>query len=328
MSTVLLNLTGISFTYFTHPVLRDLHWEIQAGQKIGLIGANGGGKSTLLKLILGQLAPETGSIFRVKDLTIGYLPQDMTPTRPYPDGSSSQEKGRERGQTVLDAALSGSPEIARLRAALAAAEAQMGEPTIYDSPARLARVMDEHARLLHEYEVAGGLTYENRVRSTLRDLGLGDETFDRTLDALSGGQAKLVGLARLLVRKPDILLLDEPDNHLDVAGKEAVEGLVRDYDGAVVIVSHDRYLLDQVVDRIAELDRGQITVWPGTYSAFAINKQLAALRQEQLYKAQQKRIAQIEAAIARFELWASVVVDERHARQARALQDAGADGQG
>ena len=203
----------------------------------------------------------------------------------------------------------------------------MGDPAIYGVPARLARVMDEHARLLHEYEVAGGLTYENRVRSTLRDLGLGDETFDRTLDTLSGGQAKLVGLARLLVWQPDLLLLDEPDNHLDVAGKEAVERLVRGYEGAVVIVSHDRYLLDQVVDRIAELERGQITVWPGTYSTFAVNKQLAALRQEQMYKAQQKRINQIEAAIARFELWASVVVDERHARQARALQDAGADGQ-
>ena len=305
---MLLNLTDISYTYFTHPILSGLNWEIQAGQKIGLIGPNGGGKSTLLKIILGQLAPETGSIYRIKDLTIGYLPQDAR-TDTYDAGPA---------RTVLELALSGSPEIARLRAALAEAEAQMGDPAIYGSPARLTRVMEEHARLLHEYEVAGGLTYENRVRSTLRDLGLGDETFDRTLDTLSGGQAKLVGLARLLVWQPDLLLLDEPDNHLDVAGKEAVERLVRGYEGAVVIVSHDRYLLDQVVDRIAELERGQITVWPGTYSAFAVNKQLAALRQEQLYKAQQKRINQIEAAIARFELWASVVVDERHARQARA----------
>jgi ATP-binding cassette subfamily F protein 3 len=322
MSTVLLNLTDISYTYFTHPILRDLDWEIQAGQKIGLIGANGGGKSTLLKLILGQLTPETGSIFRIKDLTVGYLPQDAR-TDTYdaaPDlGSLHRPQIEDRPvRTVLEIALSGSPEIARLRGALAAAEAQMGNPVIYGAPARLARVMDEHARLLHEYEVAGGLTYENRVRSTLRDLGLGDETFDRTLATLSGGQAKLVGLARLLVWQPDLLLLDEPDNHLDVAGKEAVERLVRGYAGAVVIVSHDRYLLDQVVDRIAELEGGQITVWPGTYSTFAVNKQLAALRQEQLYKAQQKRINQIEAAIARFELWASVVVDERHARQARA----------
>ncbi len=322
MSTVLLNLTDISYTYFTHPVLSDLNWEIQTGQKIGLIGANGGGKSTLLKLILGQLVPETGAIFRVKDLRIGYLPQEARADA-YDAGSDLEPlhhpgKDARPVRTVLETALSGSPEIARLRQAMSEREAQMGDPAVYGAPARLARVMDEHARLLHEYEVAGGLTYENRVRSTLRDLGLGDETFDRTLDTLSGGQAKLVGLARLLVWQPDLLLLDEPDNHLDVAGKEAVEGLVRGYDGAVVIVSHDRYLLDQVVDRIAELDRDQITVWPGTYSTFAINKQLAALRQEQLYKAQQKRIAQIEAAITRFELWASVVVDERHARQARA----------
>ena len=322
MSTVLLNLTGISYTYFTHPVLRDLNWEIQAGQKIGLIGANGGGKSTLLKLILGQLTPETGTIFRARELRIGYLPQDVRADA-YdvgPDLALLHHPRMDAGpvRTVLETALSGSPEIARLRQALTERETQMGEPAVYGAPTRLARVMDEHARLLHEYEVAGGLTYENRVRSTLRDLGLGDEAFDRSLDTLSGGQAKLVGLARLLVWKPDLLLLDEPDNHLDVSGKEAVERLVRDYDGAVVIVSHDRYLLDQVVDRIAELDRGQIAVWPGTYSTYAVNQQLAMLRQEQLYKAQQKRIAQIEAAIARFELWASVVVNERHARQARA----------
>jgi ATP-binding cassette subfamily F protein 3 len=135
---------------------------------------------------------------------------------------------------------------------------------------------------------------------------------------LSGGQAKLVGLARLVVWEPDVLLLDEPDNHLDLAGKERVEQLVRGYPGTVIMVSHDRYLLDQIVDRIAELDRGQIAIWLGTYSTYAVNKQLALLRQEQLFRAQQKRIAQIEAAIARFELWASIVVDERHARQARA----------
>ena len=320
MSTVLLNLTDISYTYFSNPILSGLNWEIQVGQKIGLVGANGCGKSTLLKLLLGQLTPEAGAIFRVKELTIGYLPQEAGAT-PSPSPSPQSQRGRgpgSGGQTVLDVALSGSPEIARLRRELAEREAQMGDPAVYGDPARLARVMDAHGRLLHDYEVAGGLTYENRVRSTLRDLGLGDETFDRPFDVLSGGQAKLVGLARLLVWRPDLLLLDEPDNHLDVAGKKVVERLVAEYEGAVVIVYHDRYLLDQCVNRIAELDRGQITVWPGTYSTYAVNKQLAVLRQEQLYKAQQKRIGQIEAAIARFELWASIVVDERHARQARA----------
>ena len=307
MATVLLNLTDVSFTYFSRAILQGLSWEVQAGQKIGLIGANGGGKSTLLKLILGELVPDAGGIFRAKDLTIGYLPQ-----------AAGAELGNAPARTVLDAALSGSAEIARLRRGLAECEAQMGDPAVYTAPARLSRVMVEHERLLHAYETAGGLTYENRVRSTLRDLGLDDATFDQPVTTLSGGQAKLVGLARLLVWQPDLLLLDEPDNHLDLAGKQLVEKLVRGYAGAVIIVSHDRAVLDAVVDRIAELERGQIKVWLGTYSEYAVNKQLAALRQEQLYKAQQKRITQIEAAIKRFELWASIVVDERHARQARA----------
>jgi ATP-binding cassette, subfamily F, member 3 len=321
MAAVLINLSDVNFTYFDRPLWRGLNWEIQARQKIGLIGANGTGKSTLLRLILGHFTPESGAIFRQKDLTMGYLAQDAAGCAAYTaDGmeDSARTGGAGAGCTVLEAALSGSPEIARFRHALAEKEQQMGEPAVYGDEKRLARVMDEHARLLHSYEAAGGLTYENRVRSTLRELGLDDDTFDRPLTALSGGQAKLVGLARLLVWGPDVLLLDEPDNHLDLEGKERVEKLIREYPGTVIIVSHDRYLLDVVVDRIAELERGQITVWPGTYSEYAINKQLAVMRQEQLYRAQQKRIGQIEAAIARFELWASMVVDERHARQARA----------
>jgi ATP-binding cassette subfamily F protein 3 len=324
MAAVLINLNDVNFTYFDRPLWRGLSWEIQAGQKIGLIGANGTGKSTLLRLILGQHTPESGAIFRQKGLTIGYLAQDAAhlvgqDTAQVAAQVETEQNGKGKEDvTVLEAALSGSPEIARLRHALADKEQQMGEPEVYGDEKRLARVLDEHARLLHSYEAAGGLTYENRVRSTLRDLGLDDQTFDRPLTVLSGGQAKLVGLVRLLIWGPDLLLLDEPDNHLDLTGKERVEKLIREYPGTVIIVSHDRYLLDQVVDRIAELERGQITIWPGTYSEYAINKQIAVLRQEQLYRAQQKRIGQIEAAIARFELWASMVVNERHARQARA----------
>lgn len=328
MATVLVNMTEVSYTYFDRAILTCVNWEIQAGQKIGLVGANGAGKSTLLKLISGQINPDAGAIYRLKDASIGILLQDVgaRPARPDHDapetGAPLQEESRAiaggHPQTVLDHALGGSPEIGRLRRALADAEIRMGAPAVYGDARRLARVMDEHARLLVGYEAAGGLTHENRVRSTLRDLGLGDHTFDQPLENLSGGQAKLAGLARLLVWSPDVLLLDEPDNHLDLAGKARLEALIRAYPGTVVIVSHDRYLLDQVVDRIAELEQGRVTLWPGTYSAYAVSKQLAAMRQEQLFKAQQKRVAQIEAAIQRFEQWASIVVDERHARQARA----------
>ncbi len=303
MATILANLIGITYSYADNPVLSGLEWEIQAGQKTGLVGANGSGKSTLLRIVLGTLSPEQGSIFRLPGLRIGYLPQD-------PDLPPEQ--------TVLEAALSASPDIVRLRSSLAEREAQMGDPAVYSEPARLNRVVEAHAGLLRQFEEAGGLNYENRVASTLRDLGFDDGQFGQALSTLSGGQVKLVGLARLIAWRPELLLLDEPDNHLDLDGKALVERLVCDYQGAVIIVSHDRYLLDQVVDRIAELEAGRIKVWPGTYSAFAVNKELAAMRQMQLYRAQHKRIAQIEAAIARFELWASIVVNERHARQARA----------
>lgn len=306
MSEIIANLTGVNYTYFDRPVLSDLSWEIQAGQKIGLVGANGGGKSTLLQLLLGRLTPDAGAIFRKRELTIGYLPQDL-------GGDPEVDMAR----SMLETVLSGSPEIAGLRSALAEREAQMAEPEVYSDATRLARVLEAHGKLLHAYEAAGGLTFENRARSTLRDLGLLESDFDRPLAILSGGQAKLAALARLLVWGPDLLLLDEPDNHLDVTGKERLEKLVRAYPGAVVIVSHDRYLLDQVVDRIAELERGQVVVWPGTYSVYAVNKQLAVMRQEQMYRAQQKRVAQIEAAIARWELAAKTLQDERAARQAR-----------
>jgi ATP-binding cassette subfamily F protein 3 len=229
MAEIIVNLTGVNYTYFDRPVLTDLSWEIQAGQKIGLVGANGGGKSTLLGLILGRLTPDAGAIFRKRELTIGYLPQDVT-----------GDPELDRTRTVLDTALAGSPELGRLRAELTVREAQMSDPVVYSDPARLTRVLEAHDKLLHAYEAAGGETFENRVRSTLRDLGLTDDTFDQPLETLSGGQAKLAALARLLVWRPDLLLLDEPDNHLDVTGKETLEKFIRAYPGAVVIVSHER----------------------------------------------------------------------------------------
>ena len=136
-------------------------------------------------------------------------------------------------------------------------------------------------------------------------------------EALSGGQKKLVALARLALDGPDLLLLDEPDNHLDLQAKQGLEAFIRGYTGAVVIVSHDRYLLDDTVDAIAELEGGQLTLFPGNYSAHAAEKELRRLRQQKTWVDQQKEISRIEASIKRFELWASMVVNERHIKQAR-----------
>ncbi|MBE9507479.1 MAG: ABC-F family ATP-binding cassette domain-containing protein, partial [Chloroflexi bacterium] len=252
--------------------------------------------------IAGELTSDTGFTVRRKGLTIGYL---------------HQEPRLEPGRTVWQETLAASVELARVEAELARVEDQLADPDVYGDEKPLTRVLERQARLLDEYGRLGGSNYEGRVRSTLRSLGFTDADVNLPVEALSGGQKKLVGLAKLLVTWPDLLLLDEPDNHLDLEGKAFLEQFIRGYRGTVIIVSHDRYLLDQVVDEIVELEDGELTRYQGTYSEYTIEKQLQLLRQQRLYEAQQKEIARIEAAIARFEEWASRVANERHARQAR-----------
>jgi ATP-binding cassette subfamily F protein 3 len=190
--------------------------------------------------------------------------------------------------------------------------------------ASLTRVLEEQEALLHRFEQAGGPRLRNRAEGLLRELGIAEDHWELPLAALSGGQRKLVGLAACLIADPDLLLLDEPDNHLDLARKETLERLLGEFGGAVVIVSHDRYLLDDTVSRIAELEPGargaRLTVWEGSYSAYVTQKEIALRRQQQDYVSQQKEIARLEAAVKRFELWASLVVDERHIKQARNKQ--------
>jgi ATP-binding cassette subfamily F protein 3 len=299
---IAVNLDRVTVTYISEPIFENLSWEIHDDRVVGLVGPNGCGKSTLLKLIAGELTSDTGFTVRKKDLTIGYLHQDPQ---------------LEPGRTVWQETLAASTELASIETDLARVEEQLADPKVYGDEKALTRTLDRQAQLLDEYERLGGANYEGRVRSTLRSLGFTETDLDLPVDVLSGGQKKLVGLAKLLVTQPDLLLLDEPDNHLDLDGKMFLEQFIRGYRGAVVIVSHDRYLLDQVVDEIVEMEDGRLSFYKGTYSEYTIEKQLRQLRQQQLYEAQQKEIVRIEATIARFEEWASRVVNERHARQAR-----------
>jgi ATP-binding cassette subfamily F protein 3 len=194
---------------------------------------------------------------------------------------------------------------------------QLGDPNVYNNEDALTKVLARQERVLEQYEAMGGSRHASTVRDTLMKLGFEPQEFDLPVEVLSGGQKKLVALARLVVEGPDVLLLDEPDNHLDLAGKRTLETYLRTYPGAVVIVSHDRYLLDEVATQIAELADGKLTVYPGNYSAYTTEKELRRLRQQQMYVAQQKEITRIEEAIKRFEHWARIVVDERHIKQAR-----------
>jgi len=284
----------------TEPVFEDLSWEIHDDGCVGLIGPNGGGKSTLFSLIVGETTSDTGFIFRRKGLTIGHL---------------AQEPQLQPGRTVWQEALTASTELARIEGDLTSIEAQLADPEVYGSEVALTRTLARQERLIHEYEELGGPGYQGRVRSVLSSLGFSDADLSLPVDVLSGGQKKLVGLAKLLITEPDILLLDEPDNHLDLSGKAFLERFIRDYKGSVIVVSHDRYLLDLVVDEIAELEHGRLTLYPGNYSEYAFEKRVRLLRQQQLFQLQQREITRLEQSAARLMVWG--VKNPKFVRRAR-----------
>jgi ATP-binding cassette subfamily F protein 3 len=281
----------------SHVIFRDLNWEVQHDHKIGLIGPNGAGKSSLFKLMIGEHSPEKGgAVIKAKGVTLGYLPQ-------HPEF--------EPEKTAIELALEGNPRLAVIENELQRIESKLGDPSVYNNPKSLERVLDSQHKLLEEYESLGGMNYAGRVRELLRGLGLPESDFEKPIRALSGGQKKLIGLARLMLARPTVLLLDEPDNHLDMPGKAYLEKLILEYPGAVVIISHDRYLLDACVTHIAEIEDGRISTFIGNYTEYIIDKEERLARQEELYQIQQREIGRLEMALKRYKQW--VVFNDKFA---------------
>ena len=302
-----ISLAKIKLILGAREIFKDMAWEIQQGQRIGLIGPNGAGKSSLFKLITGEYFAEPGgSIVRAKGVTIGYLPQQ-------PEFDSNIK--------VFQCALDGNPRVNQIRKELGQIEAGFSDPLVYGNEKALSRMLDKQQTFLEAYQGLGGDQYEDQVKELLLKLGLPEEQFSKTIGELSGGQKKLVGLARLLLLKPSVLLLDEPDNHLDLDGKDYLENLITDYPGTVVIISHDRYLLDRITTHIAELEDGKLTTFEGTFSEYMLDKQTRLARQEELYTVQQKSIARIEMVIQRYAIWAKVYGNEKFAKRARSIQN-------
>ena len=300
----LIGLRSVEKFYGGRAVLRGLGMKVNAGARIGFVGGNGTGKSTVLRILAGKEDVDGGEVIRRRGLSVATLPQYI--------------EGDER--TPMEVVRAARPEISDLQKELETCEEQLGSPGVAADLRRMQRVLERQDRLLRRFTELGGPGFEGEARGYLRSLGLVDGDIDRPMRDLSGGQRKLAVLASCLARRPDLLLLDEPEAHLDAGRRERLEAIVRTFDGAVVIVSHDRYLLDETVEEIAELEDGRITSWPGNYSAYTVARELKLKRQQQLYVAQQKEIARLEEAIRRFELWASMVVNERHIKQARNKQ--------
>ena len=303
-AVTVVSLVNVEKSYGSWPVLQGADLEVPDTARIGIVGPNGAGKSTLLRILKGDETPSGGEVVRRKDLSIAVLEQHV-------DGDA-----RTAEQTVMDAR----PGVAALDAEMRDVEAELGRPEVVADLARMDRVLTRQQRLLERWVDVGGAGSAGEARAALLSLGLDQGDLLLPTTALSGGQRKLVGLAACLISQPDLLLLDEPETHLDADRRARLESIVAEFPGAVVIVSHDRYLLDETIDHVAELERGRITMWPGNYSAYAVAKEIALKRQQQLYVTQQKEIARLEEAIRRFKQWARIVVNERHIKQARNKQ--------
>ncbi|MEE9294360.1 MAG: ABC-F family ATP-binding cassette domain-containing protein [Phycisphaerae bacterium] len=246
----------------TQVVLQDVSLELQAGQITGLVGDNGSGKTTLLRLINGDLKPDTGTITRERGLEIGFLKQE-------PEASPHQ--------TLHDEVVSAFAEVLELEDKLHALSEEMA--VLHEDP-KLPELMESYQRVSARFIAAGGHTFETRVHEILGGLGFAPVDYAKPVSILSGGQKCRAALAKLLLCKGSFLLLDEPTNHLDIDAARWLEKFLAGHKGGAVVISHDRYLLDRVCQRIIEVDRTKVTSYPGNYTNYAETRQLRRLTQQ------------------------------------------------
>ncbi|MFO0962689.1 MAG: ABC-F family ATP-binding cassette domain-containing protein [Phycisphaerales bacterium] len=275
-------LSNIRHGFGTVIVLDGATVAIEPGEKVGLVGRNGGGKSTLMKVLAGIWKPDDGTVAIQRGARIGYLSQD-----PKLDPQDTLRHAAARAFAELDRL---HRELEQVYEAMATAQGDA-----------LESLMKRQARLDEEIERAGGYAIDHRIDETLHGLGFVDEQFGVNVTKLSGGQRARVGLARLLLEQPDILLLDEPTNHLDIVGRRWLENfLAHDYPGAVLVVSHDRRLLDNVVHRIVEVNGGRIVEYPGNYADFIEMRRERLLAHQRVHEKQLDKIRAEEQYIMRY----------------------------
>ncbi|TXE06116.1 ATP-binding cassette domain-containing protein [Seonamhaeicola algicola] len=285
----MLNIHNLSISFQGEYLFEDITFKLSGGDSVGLIGKNGAGKSTMLKILSKDLEPDSGQIATDKALKIGFLKQDIDFVF---------------GRTVLEEAYEAFTEIKSLEAKMEAVNTQLAERTDYESEAYNQLMIDIND-LQHHYEILGGYNYQGDTEKILQGLGFKREDFNKLTDTFSGGWRMRIELAKLLLQNNDILLLDEPTNHLDIESIIWLEGFLKSYTGAVVIVSHDKMFLDNVTNRTIEISLGRIYDYPKPYSKYLVLRK--ELREQQLasQKNQQKQIEQTEKLIEKFRAKAS-----------------------
>ncbi len=286
----MLNLTNITLFLSNHFLFKNINLKVEKGDRIGLVGPNGAGKTTLLRIIGGQMEADEGQVEKASEVSVGVLEQEVLETR--------------IDQTVRELAVSAFEEANELEERLGQIGMKLAEIEDYES-SQYQKLIDEMERIQNRLDVIGGGGRVSEAEATLEGLGFTTEDLDRKLEVFSGGWRMRALLARLLLQKPDVLLLDEPTNHLDIDSIAWLEQYLQHYQGAVILVSHDRVFLNRMCNRIAEIRNQTIYDRPGNYDDYLAYRELVVEQQKKEWEAQQQEIAQTERFIERFRYKAS-----------------------
>ena len=277
---MILSCQSICKSFGEKVILQDASFHIEEREKAALIGNNGAGKTTLLRIIMQEISADSGNVVIAKDKKIGYLAQ-------YQDIHGHH--------TIYEELMTTKQYILDMEEKIRTLEQEMK----YVAGEKLESLMNSYTRLTHQFELENGYAYKSEIVGVLKGLGFEEEDYSKQIENLSGGQKTRVALGKLLISKPDILLLDEPTNHLDMESIAWLETYLLNYPGAVFIVSHDRYFLDKVVTKIVEIEAGQMRMYDGNYSAYALKKAMLRDAQYKAYLNQQREIKHQEAVITK-----------------------------
>lgn len=281
---MLAGLTNVTFEFGARTLIRDATWHVQPGERIGLIGYNGTGKSTILKLFVGEYSPSSGVVERSRNTSIGYLHQDLL--------------SFDTNDSILDVALSAFEKILLL-------EKEIEELGKQLEAGHNDKLLHEYTDRLHELDTLGGYNIHHKTEEILQGLGFANSDLKRPYKEFSGGWRMRVLLAKMILQQPDLLLLDEPTNHLDLPSIEWLERYLQNYPGAVVIVSHDKYFLNRMVTKIVELYQQELHIYTGNYDFYESEKATRMELQQKAYDNQQDYIRQNERLVERFRAKAS-----------------------
>jgi ATP-binding cassette subfamily F protein 3 len=277
----IVTLTEIEKNFGRRVIFDKLEFAIDRGERVGLIGDNGAGKTSLFKVIMGELAIDDGDVSIARTVRLGHLVQD-----PIFDGTN----------TVIDEAELAFAELHDLSHRMRELEHEMAVVQGDD----LDKVLKKYEDVQHQFDLAGGYVWHHRLEATLLGVGLAREIWEQSVATLSGGQRSRLALAKLLISQPDVLLLDEPTNHLDLTAIAWLEEYLSEFAGAVLLITHDRYLLDRIATRIVWLTQAKLKSYPGNYSAFVAQREIQELSQQRAYEEQRADIEKQSEFIRRF----------------------------